>query len=190
MGRTAVIFLMFSQVSRAGDGESLVSDGMCKQCTAPRTCHTQTLASSLAHFMSYAQCCWLDRILCPLPHGTPSLLYPLKGSAPCNPQQGVSLVVWSNRGLKSACRRTRKARLLGLGTDWRMCHVVRQHIPEDISCNGRTQRVGLHHGDRNASELIVPSALHLLSHCVARRRLPPPRSQSACFFATPSNKNG
>ena len=70
-----------------------------------RVTHTQTLfcvclksallrhfskeSSSQARFMSHAQCSWLDRIPFPLPHSTPSPLYPLNGSISCNPQQGV-----------------------------------------------------------------------------------------------------
>ena len=39
--------------------------------------------------VTHAQCTWLDRIPLPPQHSTPSLLYPLNGSIPCNPQHGV-----------------------------------------------------------------------------------------------------
>ena len=39
--------------------------------------------------MSHGQCTWLDCIPLPPPHSTPSLLYPLNGSIPCNPPHGV-----------------------------------------------------------------------------------------------------
>ena len=39
--------------------------------------------------MSHAHCTWLDRILLPLPHSTPSLFHPLKWSISCNPQHGI-----------------------------------------------------------------------------------------------------
>ena len=39
--------------------------------------------------MSRAQCTWLDRIPLPPPHSSPSLLHPLNGSTPWNPQHGV-----------------------------------------------------------------------------------------------------
>ena len=39
--------------------------------------------------LSHAQSTWPDRIPLPPSHSTPSLLYPLNGSIPCNPQHGV-----------------------------------------------------------------------------------------------------
>ena len=44
---------------------------------------------SHVHFMSHAQCSWLDRMILPLPHSTPSLLFHLNRSISCIPQQGV-----------------------------------------------------------------------------------------------------
>ena len=42
MGRTSMIFGLFETgVSLTGNVDSLVSDGGCKQYTAPRTCHTR-----------------------------------------------------------------------------------------------------------------------------------------------------
>ena len=69
----------------------------CKLHCAPRTCHTHkhflacgsSMQGSRAHFMSHAQRSWLDRISCPPPHSTPSLLYPPNRSIPCISPQGV-----------------------------------------------------------------------------------------------------
>ena len=87
-------------------------DNSCEQYTAVRTCHTRkhfrvwlTRSSrfaartvlchvarwspSQAHFMSHAQCTWLDRILLPLQHRTPSSLCPAQRSIRHDPQHGV-----------------------------------------------------------------------------------------------------
>ena len=52
-------------------------------------CHFTKLSSPWARFMSHAQRTWLDHIPLPLPHSTPSVLHPLNGRIPCNPQHGV-----------------------------------------------------------------------------------------------------
>ena len=52
-------------------------------------CHFARWSPSQTHFMSHAQCTWLDRILLPLPHCTPSSLCPPERSIRHDPQHGV-----------------------------------------------------------------------------------------------------
>ena len=82
---------------------------LCEQYTSPRTCHTRNhflacesrlkrssrfaarivLCSFTKTVITSAQCTWLNRILLPHPHGTPSSLYPSPGTTHCDPQHGV-----------------------------------------------------------------------------------------------------
>ena len=61
--------------------------------SAARTvlCHFARWSPSQALLMSHTQCTWLDRILLPLPHRTPSSLCPAQRSIRHDPQHGVQL---------------------------------------------------------------------------------------------------
>ena len=95
MGRTSFFFSKKSKEFR------LQEMAIPLLATGVSTVHRTSHVSSQAHFMSHAQCTWLDRIRLPLPRSTPSLLYLLNGSIPLQSASWRS--VWSSMCRRSTC---------------------------------------------------------------------------------------